>query len=409
MVFDPNKQLPGGPTTVNEDFFDAMVRHQIFLLRMSGGIRNKIVDLLNETENDIKQQVLAVDLSDGPTPVNIRKLERLQKKLELIRRAAWDKAEETWIQEVLALAQAEAAFTAAALETVSPVILDLTLPAPQQLKSIVTTRPFEGKTMREWARTVSADDLARIEGQIRIGMVQGEGSQAIAQRIVGTVRLRGADGVTQIARRNAEAITRTAVNAISNQSRREFFIENEDLFTEEQYVATLDARTTPICRSLDGQLFPVGEGPIPPLHFNCRSLRIAVIDGVELAKRPAKPSTQRLLLKEFTDKEGISNVSSRDRLPRGTKGKFDRFARDEIIERTGTVPGKVTYQEWLTRQSPAFQDEVLGKSKGLLFRKGDLKLDKFVNRKGDELTLKELAGKNKDAFTAAGLDPEDFL
>ena len=42
-------------------------------------------------------------------------------------------------------------------------------------------------------------------------------------------------------------------------------------------------------------------------------------------------------------------------------------------------------QGWLGRQSAAFQDDVLGRTRGLLFRKGGLRLDRFVNRAGDEL------------------------
>ena len=76
---------------------------------------------------------------------------------------------------------------------------------------------------------------------------------------------------------------------------------------------------------------------------------------------------------------------------------------------TGRVPAKVTYQQWLTRQSNQFQDDVLGKTKGILFRKGGLRLDKFVNRRGDELTLSQLATTQAKAFRSAGLNPENFL
>jgi hypothetical protein len=42
-------------------------------------------------------------------------------------------------------------------------------------------------------------------------------------------------------------------------------------------VAVLDSRTTKLCRRLDGRRYPVGKGPIPPLHPNCRSNRIVVL------------------------------------------------------------------------------------------------------------------------------------
>jgi hypothetical protein len=69
----------------------------------------------------------------------------------------------------------------------------------------------------------------------------------------------------------------------------------------------------------------------------------------------------------------------------------------------GRVPATTSYQDFLMRQKPAFQDEVLGKRKGQLFRKGGLKLDQFVDRAGNELTLAELAAANPGAFARAGL------
>jgi hypothetical protein len=73
------------------------------------------------------------------------------------------------------------------------------------------------------------------------------------------------------------------------------------------------------------------------------------------------------------------------------------------------VPAKTTYQQWLRTQPVAFQNEVLGVKKARLYRQGGLTLDKFVTPQGREYTLTELARRERDAFTAAGLDPEDFL
>lgn len=411
MTIDPNKQLPGGTDTINERFFDALVRHQIGLLRLSGSIRNDIFKLLDASEVDIANKIrLRLSNHKGlTTPRDIQRLELLLKSIRAPRINAWRDVNEVWVAQLTELARSEPRFTDGALKTVVPVVLDTVLPSAALLRAIVRQRPFQGKTLRGWARNVEVADLARIEAQIKIGMVQGESSAAIARRVVGTKTQGGRDGVTAITRRQAAAVTRTAVIGISNMARREYYRANEELFTEELYVATLDARTTPICRSLDGKTFPIAVGPMPPLHFNCRSLRIAVIDGKVLGQRPARAFTERQLLREFAKKQGISSVTSRAQLPRGTKGLFDDFRQGRIRELTGTVPAKVSYGTWLGRQSAAFQDDILGKTKGALFRRGGLKLDKFVNRAGDELTLSQLARSERDAFIAAGLDPEDFI
>jgi len=38
------------------------------------------------------------------------------------------------------------------------------------------------------------------------------------------------------------------------------------------FVATLDSRTTELCRSLNGRVYRLEDAPRPPLHRNCRSV-----------------------------------------------------------------------------------------------------------------------------------------
>ena len=71
---------------------------------------------------------------------------------------------------------------------------------------------------------------------------------------------------------------------------------------------------------------------------------------------------------------------------------------------TGQVPAKVNYQQWLSAQSAELQDDILGPTRGKLFREGGLTLDNFVNRQGDQIPLDELMKKHKAAFEAAGLN-----
>jgi hypothetical protein len=141
---------------------------------------------------------------------------------------------------------------------------------------------------------------------------------------------------------------------------------------------------------------------------NCRSLRLPVIGEGPISERPARPFTERQLLGEYAEENGLGKVTSRDKLPRGHKGAYDEFARKRKRELTGRVPAATSYDRWLRDQPASFQDDVLGKTKAQLFRKGELTLDRFVHRTGDELTLKELAQREADAFRRAGLNPEDY-
>lgn len=407
MAIDPSKQLPKTATTANERLFDAMVRHQVHLLRVSGSIRNRVHELLDATEADIARKIKE-GVRPGLSPSNLKRAQLVGRQVRKIREQAWDEVDEVLRDSSLGLAASEAAFAASAVATVSPVVLDLVTPPAAQLRALVSSSPFEGKVLREWSASIRRADLGRIEDQIRIGVVQGETTPQIARRVVGTARLRGVDGTTQITRRQAEGLVRTATIHYSNQARNELFSLNRDIVSVEQYVATLDSRTTPVCKALDGKLFPVGEGRFPPVHFNCRSLRVAVLDGEVLGRRPAKPFTRRQLLREFVETKNLRRVGSRDDLPRGEKGAFDRFERKRIRELVGKVPAKVSYQEWLQTQSRQFQDDTLGSARARLFRDGGLTLDRFVNRAGDELTLSQLAQRDRSAFVAAGLDPDEF-
>lgn len=80
-----------------------------------------------------------------------------------------------------------------------------------------------------------------------------------------------------------------------------------------RYVATLDLRTSDICRSLDGKRFKVSEQQpglnCPPMHPWCRSTTICDIGEKELAK-------------------------------------MKRRARDPATGKSITVPANMTYEEW---------------------------------------------------------------
>lgn len=403
-------KIPENPETANEAFLSALLRHQIYILRFSEKLRKKIEALLNAVEQDLEDKIFSRlrGTTGLSSPGQLKRMETLSRIVKNMRLKSWEQVNQVWLEELTALAKAEPATISSIVTTVSPVIVETVLPPPRLLETLVKSKPFQGRVMKDWIKTLRDEDIRRIESSIQIGMVQGESNNDIAKRIVGTAQLRGTEGVTEITRRQAAALTRTAVNFIGNEARSAFFKANEDIIEGEQFVATLDSRTTAVCRANDGKKFKIGEGPIPPLHFNCRSLRVPVLLGDALGDRPAKAVTNKQLLREFSAKNDI-NVKSRDDLPRGLKGEFDKFSRKRIRELTGQVPATTSYQTWLKSQSKEFQEDVLGKTKAKLFRDGKLQLDKFVTRNGTELTLSQLAKKHADAFRAAGLNPEDFI
>lgn len=373
----------------NDDIADDFTAHQIGLIALAGGLRNRIIALLERVEPDLRALIerrLSVIARNGGIdrgPATTTRLVRLERSMRRLLGPSFDSINEETRDTLLALALHETGFSQAVVAGALPVSVEFGQPTAIALRATVLSRPFQGRILRTWLSDFEANDRRRMMNAVRFGLVQGETPTQISRRIFGTSTL--FDGTRTITRRGAQTLAQTAVTAIASNARREWLLANADVFSEEVYTATLDSRTTAICRSLDGRRFPVGEGPYPPLHMNCRSIRVPVVDGEVIGSRPAVGVAK-------SDLEGL-------------RGKA---RRDKVASLVGQVPAKTTYAEFLKRQSVAFQNEALGVTKGKLFRDGGLTLDRYVDRAGMELTLPQLKVREADAFRKAGLNPDDF-
>jgi SPP1 gp7 family putative phage head morphogenesis protein len=80
------------------------------------------------------------------------------------------------------------------------------------------------------------------------------------------------DALSQV---SLERFARTKHTEVLNKGRKEFFDES-GVVQAYQYSAIMDDRTSEICSGLHGKIFEASDAPIPPLHFNCRSLLIPI-------------------------------------------------------------------------------------------------------------------------------------
>jgi fused signal recognition particle receptor len=91
-------------------------------------------------------------------------------------------------------------------------------------------------------------------------------------------------------RNRGRTLARTEVNYISNQADLDAY-KMADI-EEYEYLATLDMRTSEVCRSLDGTVHKVSHAKVgvnfPPMHPNCRSTTIAKFDDQEVEERVAR-------------------------------------------------------------------------------------------------------------------------
>ncbi|MGI4886109.1 MAG: minor capsid protein [Janthinobacterium lividum] len=339
-------------TTVNERILDAQIKHSIFLERYKGGVLRKIIGQLNDSEADLIELIAGrlAGIEQRGFDLGPASTKRLQKLLDDIRHKRTETyavLESRLSSEMGEFSQYEADFQIRLAQSAG-VTHTFALPSNAQLKAIVTSQPFgDEKGMRllsAWAKGVGEQEIKRVHSAIRLGLTQNETTDQIVRRIRGTKARGYQDGLLEISRRDAEAVTRTAVAHVQNRARMEVYNANADIVDQLQYVATLDSRTTLVCASRDGKVYILSKAPALPAHFRCRSILVAYFKDDEVGNRASI---------------------------------------------TGPVPADTTYAAFLKKQSIAFQEDVLGVERSRLFRAGT-PLDKFVDKSGRTYTLAEL-------------------
>lgn len=317
---------------------DALTRHQLFLQRLAGGNWALIRTLLEAVADRVARLALG-------TEFQARRYEGLRADIAALYAAFGERADARLLPKLIEFAEYEAGFTLRLLEgaaTVQIAGVQLEGLTASVLAAPVRMAGGQTLTLRGMFATFGGQAAQQISDRILQGQIAGEPVADLAAAV--------ADLAKHRTMRQAEAIVRTATNHVGNQARAEVYRANADIIREEQIVATLDGRTTPVCRSRDGERYPVGQGPVPPLHYNCRTVRVPVLDS-----------------------------------------RFAALGRDRTrASMDGPVSAGLSYGDWLTRQPKAFQNEVLGPGRAAIFRAGKLPLSKFVDSSGRELTLQQL-------------------
>ena len=186
--------------------------------------------------------------------------------------------------------------------------------------------------------------------EVRNGLLLGESTEKISRRL--------RRQLIAVPNNQIRAMVHTSVNQVANAASQAVYTQNPDITRKYKYLATLDNRTSAICRALDGKTFKYGQGPTPPQHFNCRSTTVPIVDYKGLGITPPKPGKRR------------------------SSG--------------GLVPSDQTYGQWLHNQSKEVKADVLGASKvpyfNMLSRKygPSVAIRRFVSQDGTEVTLQRL-------------------
>jgi SPP1 gp7 family putative phage head morphogenesis protein len=389
----------------------SLYRNAIDLNRYSNSVARRVINAYNDIIIDAVNQLRAID--DLAAPVKAARLRGILAQLkDSLGTWAGDATELTAL-ELQGLAELQSEFVTEQLRRALPAgsrdAVRTVEISPQFAQSVVTTDPTQlnvvalsddlfaavqgapqtfsltaaqgatitlpnGEVITKAFRGVAVDQAERFSQVVRQGLLTGETTPDIAKRLIGslqfgeeakTVRqLVSAGGqATAVADNQIITLVRTSINQVANTASQQVYEANQDITKKYRYVATLDTRTSAICRALDGKEFEYGKGPTPPQHFNCRSTTVPIIDP--------------------------------DILPPSTTAT--RASKD------GQVPINTTYGKWLKDKMPgetnadvlARQQQALG-SKAPYFRRladkygPDAAIAKLVRDDGSELTLEQL-------------------
>lgn len=364
--------------TVNELIQDESVAHKVSLEQYSLGVVRRIIALLNRTDAELSAQLMiALDRMPAES-FTVERLESLLGSVREVNAEAYRRVEQELTGELLELAGYESQWQFDLFDRVLPEPVKVRFPiariTAQQAYAAAMSRPFQGRLLRDWVRTVEAGRMTRIRNAVRQGYIDGKTVSQIVSEIRGTRANGYADGFLQLPRTDLATIVRTAISHTAATAREQFASANEDVVKAVRWVSTLDSKTSAPCRIRDqltytaGSHKPIGhkvpwlQGP-GRLHFNCRS-------------------TDAIVTKSWREL-GIP---------------VDEMTPAQRASMDGQVPADMNYADWLKRQSRERQEQVLGVERARLLREGGLKLPDFYSPTGQWLTLDQLRKIDGAAF-----------
>lgn len=290
----------------------------------------------------------------------------------------------------------EASFYASLIGSTSDV--DLTVPAETKIanfikKSLLSLQSGSKATSGTWAQLVNQNTLAMVkdyDNAVRASFANSETVNQAAARL---------KAVTEgLSKSEATSLARTGIQHYAIQAQEAVHQENQSVIKAYEYVAVLDNRTTTLCGGRDGNQYRKGEKrPELPAHFNCRSQYLAIVIGEDDLEGRRTAVGGR---KGDSAKDAYELRKERKRID----GKVKRRGRkDDSFFDPSQVNAKTNYQKWFIKQPVWWQESAIGKTRASLVRNGGMKISKFNDMTGRQLSLDELRALDAEAFARAGV------
>lgn len=341
--------------TVDERIESLLTDRKILLFRYDAYLRNKVYGKLNVLQRKLLNRISSL----GIDAVSKTELEKLLKDLKVIIKEDYLEISEFNRREMEQLLPLEVSATVGIYN--EAVRFDLFNTVPEVTKQAINSAYFvAGSPLADWWSKQGNDLSFKFSSIIRQGMLDGKQTSDLVREI---------KDLMNTSRKHSETLVRTAVMRVHDKAQEMVRDANQDVLKGELHISTLDMRTSDVCRVRDGKAWDLNKQPIgdhslpyqrPPLHPNCRS-------------------TLRLLTKSW--RELGFDI---DEIPESTRASMD-----------GQIKQGLTYEDWLKGKSKAEQEEVLGKGKADLWRKGLITFRDMIDQSGRPVTLKELEELSK--------------
>lgn len=258
---------------------DEIRAFSVDLERFSADIRNRALEFLRKLEEELIALLRKHDLGEVTlTSAKQRRMEKLLEQTQATIATAYAGIRDEVKADLREVAALSAANAGGSINAAVGVDIATTALAQERIRALADDTLVMGAPTRQWWSDQAASVLKNFRDQVQRGYASGEGVDEIVRRIRGTRALNYTDGTMNIARRNAEALVRSSVQAISNSARNETFENNKDIAENFMQISTLDGRTSVQCiarsnlqwnietKAPVGHFIPWNGGP--PLHWN---------------------------------------------------------------------------------------------------------------------------------------------
>jgi len=336
--------------SVSDKLLDLTIIRQLLLERVIAGQNAAVNKQLNDIAAALQKQLKGKEL----TEYQGRRLDKAIDELKAIVNVKKP--------DLSDLTSAEAAFFKDAMLNVG---IDAVLPPVTALETIAQSSLIQGATIGDWFSRLNDSARFDVERVVKNGVLLGQTNAQIAKELIG-IGDKGGQPIAK-ARRDAMAITRTAVQTVANETRLASLEANAKIIKAVQWVSTLDSRTSEICMARSGKTWtypdfkPIGHkipwNGGPPAHWNCRSTFIPVT-------------------KSFAE---LTGGKIKDTIEPATRASMD-----------GSVAADLTFDQFLKNKPPEFADKMLGKGRAELWRSGKITLNQLLDQRGNPLTLEQL-------------------